>query len=45
MFTPIIIPNKHTEKVKLNEKRPGKKFSVVSVVYENKTKRLFTLLG
>ena len=44
MFSPNIIPNKHTEKVKSNEKQPGKKFSVFSVVYENKIKRIFIFL-
>ena len=45
MFSSIYIPNKHTEKVKLNEKRLGKIFSVFSVVYDNKIKRIFTFMG
>ena len=43
MFTPNVIPNKHTEKVKSNEKRPSKKKDCdfcISVEY--KIKREFT---
>ena len=43
---PNVIPNKHTEKVKSNEKRPGKSkvvLSVFSVDYKIKIK--FTFYG
>ena len=43
MFTPNVIPNKHTAKVKSNEKRPSKKLIFdfcISVEY--KIKRKFT---
>ena len=43
MFTPTVIPNKHTAKVKSNEKRPIKKKGCdfcISVEY--KIKRKFT---
>ena len=31
MFTPNVIPNKHTAKVKSNEKQPSKNKVVISV--------------
>ena len=43
MFTPNVIPNKHTTKVKSNEKRPSKKLGFdfyISVEY--KIERKFT---
>ena len=39
MFTPIVIPNKPTAKVKSNEKRPRKKLGCaycISIEYKNK---------
>ena len=46
MFPSHVIPNKHTEKVKSNVKRPGKSEVVVSVFsVEYKIKRKFTFLG
>ena len=44
MYTPNVIPNKHTEKVKLNEKRLSRKLGFdfcISVEY--KIKRKFTV--
>ena len=44
MFTPNVIPNKHTAKVKSNEKRPSKKLGFdfcISVEYEIKRKFTF----
>ena len=44
MFTPNAIPNKHTAKVKSNEKRPSKKLGCdfcISVEYKRKKKILF----
>ena len=46
MFTPNVIPNKHTAKVKSNEKRPSKELDFdfcISVEY--KIKRKFTFFG
>ena len=33
MFTPDAIPNKHTEKVKSNEKQPGKKLGCAFCIF------------
>ena len=44
MFTPNVIPNKHTAKVKWNEKRPSKKLGFdfcISVEYKLKKKIYF----
>ena len=45
MFTPIVIPNKHTAKVKSNEKRPRKKLGCafcISVEYKKKKIYIFS---
>ena len=43
MFTPNVIPNKHTEKVKSNEKRPGEKLGCAFCIsVEYKIQRKFT---
>ena len=44
LFTPNVIPNKHTEKVKWNEKQPGEKLGCafcISVEYKMKRKFIF----
>ena len=44
MFTPNVIPNKHTAKVKSNERRPTKKLGcAICISVEYKIKRKFTL--
>ena len=43
MYTPNVIPNKHTAKVKSNEKRPSKKLGFdfcISVEYKIKKENL-----
>ena len=43
MFTPNVIPNKHTAKVKSNEKRPSKTLGFdICISVEYKIKRKFT---
>ena len=43
-FVPNVILNKHTEKVKLNKKRPGEKLGCAFCIsVEYKIKRKFTL--
>ena len=46
MFTPNVLPNKHTAKVKLNKKRPRKKLgSGFCISVEYKVKRTFTFFS
>ena len=46
LFTPNVVPNKHTEKVKSNKKRPGEKLGCAffnSVEYKIKENLLFSV--